>query len=74
MCSQTARPVLYDAALVNAMIADVDRIDVTNIGSQAFHNSTVNNIDDEDEQLNAECKKYVTTKKYSQCNNIILTL
>ncbi|CAL1534755.1 unnamed protein product [Lymnaea stagnalis] len=52
--AQTARPVLYDASLVNAMIADVDRIDLSSIGSQAFHSCSSSATDDEDVQLNAE--------------------
>ncbi|KAK0060349.1 DNA-binding protein RFX6, partial [Biomphalaria pfeifferi] len=54
--AQTARPVLYDASLVNAMIADVDRIDIHSIDSQALHSSSSNNnsSEDEDMQLSAE--------------------
>ncbi|GFO39611.1 DNA-binding protein rfx6-like [Plakobranchus ocellatus] len=52
--AQTARPVLYDASLVNAMIADVERIDISSITSQAFQMGGTNASDDEDDQLNAE--------------------
>ncbi|BFZ05272.1 hypothetical protein BsWGS_08311 [Bradybaena similaris] len=54
--AQTARPVLYDASLVNAMIADVERIDINSISSQAFHSCSSTASEDEDIQLNAECK------------------
>ena len=53
---QTARPVLYDASLVNAMIADVERIDISSISSQAFQIGETTSSEDEDDQLNAECK------------------
>ena len=49
---QTCRPVLYDAQLVNQMIADVDRIDLTSIGTHALN---ANNDGDQDIELNAEC-------------------
>ena len=56
--AQTARPVLYDASLVNAMIADVERIDITSISSQAFQIGGTTSSEDEDDQLNAECKLF----------------
>ncbi|WAR02388.1 RFX6-like protein [Mya arenaria] len=49
--AQTARPVLYDAQLVNQMISDVDRIDLTSIGTHALN---ANNDGDQDIELNAE--------------------
>ncbi|RUS89555.1 hypothetical protein EGW08_002673 [Elysia chlorotica] len=52
--AQTARPVLYDANLVNAMIADVERIDLSSISSQAFQVGGTTSTEDEDDQLNAE--------------------
>ncbi|XP_067655645.1 DNA-binding protein RFX6-like [Haliotis asinina] len=48
--AQTARPVLYDAQLVNQSIADIDRIDLSSIGSQALNNSK----DGEETEVNAE--------------------
>ncbi|XP_064602079.1 DNA-binding protein RFX6-like [Liolophura sinensis] len=50
--AQTARPVLYDPNLVNQMISDVDRIDLSSIGSQALYSST--DTDTADLDLNAE--------------------
>ncbi|KAK3610931.1 hypothetical protein CHS0354_022198 [Potamilus streckersoni] len=49
--AQTARPVLYDAQLVNQMIADVDRIDLNSIGSHALN---TNNDGEPELELNAE--------------------
>ena len=45
---------LYDAQLVNLMIADVDRIDLTSIGTHALNTS--NDGDQDNIELNAECK------------------
>ena len=53
---QTARPVLYDAPVVNKMIADVDRIDLNCISSQALN---MNSDGDVDIELNAECKNTI---------------
>ena len=53
---QTARPVLYDAQMVNQMIADVDSIDLNSIGTHALHNT--NDGGESDLELNAECKAY----------------
>ncbi|KAJ8298950.1 hypothetical protein KUTeg_023010 [Tegillarca granosa] len=50
--AQTARPVLYDAQLVNQMIADIDRIDLNSIGTHALYTGTDNR--DQDEEINAE--------------------
>ncbi|XP_025086183.1 DNA-binding protein RFX6-like isoform X1 [Pomacea canaliculata] len=47
--AQTARPVLYDAQMVNSMIADIDRIDLPCIESQPFIKDGVS-----DGELNAE--------------------
>lgn len=44
---------LYDAQLVNQMISDVDRIDLTSIGTHALN---ANNDGDQDIELNAERK------------------
>ncbi|XP_069132306.1 DNA-binding protein RFX6-like [Argopecten irradians] len=49
--AQTARPVLYDAQVVNQMIADVERIDLNSIGTHALNS---NNDGDIDTELNAE--------------------
>lgn len=54
---QTARPVLYDAQMVNQMIADVDSIDLNSIGTHALHNT--NDGGESDLELNAECEYYV---------------
>lgn len=51
---QTARPVLYDAQMVNQMIADVDSIDLNSIGTHALHNT--NDGGESDLELNAECE------------------
>lgn len=51
---------LYDASLVNAMIADVERIDINSISSQAFHSCSSTASEDEDIQLNAECMHLVS--------------
>uniref|UniRef100_K1QGA6 DNA-binding protein RFX6 n=1 Tax=Magallana gigas TaxID=29159 RepID=K1QGA6_MAGGI len=50
--AQTARPVLYDAQMVNQMIADVDSIDLNSIGTHALHNT--NDGGESDLELNAE--------------------
>ncbi|KAK6190328.1 hypothetical protein SNE40_002223 [Patella caerulea] len=49
--AQTSRPVLYDAQLVNQMIADVDRIDLNSITS---HVVCTQKDCDQDIELNAE--------------------
>uniref|UniRef100_A0A0L8HQS5 RFX1-4/6/8-like BCD domain-containing protein n=1 Tax=Octopus bimaculoides TaxID=37653 RepID=A0A0L8HQS5_OCTBM len=49
--AQTARPVLYDVHMVNQMIADVDRVDLGSIGSQALYTDT---DCEQDMELNAE--------------------
>ncbi|GAB1605060.1 DNA-binding protein RFX6-like [Argonauta hians] len=49
--AQTARPVLYDVHMVNQMIADVDRVDLSCIGSQALYTDT---DCEHDMELNAE--------------------
>ncbi|CAI9734235.1 DNA-binding protein RFX6-like [Octopus vulgaris] len=49
--AQTARPVLYDVHMVNQMIADVDRVDLSSIGSQALYTDT---DCEQDMELNAE--------------------
>ncbi|CAG2213432.1 RFX6 [Mytilus edulis] len=43
--AQTARPVLYDAALVNQTIEDVDRIDLSSITSNALSTSSDSDSD-----------------------------
>ena len=53
---QTSRPVLYDAQLVNHMIADVDRIDLTSIGTHALN--TNSDCDQDNIELNAERKDF----------------
>ena len=54
---QTARPILYDASTVNEMIADVDRIDIVSISSQALYTNTEDTEKSElDADLNSECK------------------
>ncbi len=54
---QTARPILYDATTVNQMIADVDRIDVVSISSQAYYTNTDDaEANEDDADLNSECK------------------
>ena len=50
-CVQTARPVLYDAQMVNSMIADIERIDLPCIDSQPFCKDGVSDL-----ELNAECE------------------
>ena len=50
---QNSRQVLYDAKLVNSMIADVEAIDLSAISSQALYTSSDM---DQDTELNAECK------------------
>ncbi|KAK3101138.1 hypothetical protein FSP39_001224 [Pinctada imbricata] len=50
--AQTARPVLYDANMVNQMIADVDSIDLNSIGSHALHSQSDGG--DSDLESNAE--------------------
>ena len=52
---QTARPVLYDASLVNQMISDIDRIDLTNVGSQTPHALT-DDADNAEIDINGDCK------------------
>lgn len=47
---------LYDAQMVNQMIADVDSIDLNSIGTHALHNT--NDGGESDLELNAECKAY----------------
>ena len=54
---QTARPILYDASTVSEMIADVDRIDIVSISSQALYTNTEDTEKGElDADLNSECK------------------
>ncbi|XP_041367036.1 DNA-binding protein RFX6-like [Gigantopelta aegis] len=50
--AQTARPVLYDAQLVNQSIVDIDRIDLSSISSQAL--SCNNKECDAEIEVNAE--------------------
>ncbi|KAH9505379.1 DNA-binding protein rfx6 [Bulinus truncatus] len=80
--AQTARPVLYDASLVNAMIADVDRIDISSIDSQALHGCSSSNSssEDEDVQLNAEflrefkelLRKQATVEAFTEWLDIVV--
>ncbi|CAG5134146.1 unnamed protein product, partial [Candidula unifasciata] len=78
--AQTARPVLYDASLVNAMIADVDRIDINSISSQAFHSCSSSASEDEDIQLNAEflrefkelLRKQATVEAFTEWLDIVV--
>ena len=51
---QTARPVLYDAQLVNQMIVDMDRVDLNGIGSQALYAHM--DPADTDVDINTECE------------------
>jgi hypothetical protein len=52
---QTARPVLFDAQLVNQMISDLDKIDLNTIGSHAMCSPNEQGAEI-DASLNAECE------------------
>ena len=60
-----SRPVLYDAQLLNHMIADVDRIDPTSIGTHAIN--TNNNYDQDNIELNAERKDFAQSDLCLRC-------
>ncbi|XP_071795529.1 DNA-binding protein RFX6-like isoform X2 [Asterias amurensis] len=52
--AQTSRPVLFDQQLIDQMIADLDKVDLNSIGSQALLTA---NTDESDMELNAEFLK-----------------
>ena len=60
---------LYDAQMVNQMIADVDSIDLNSIGTHALHNT--NDGGESDLELNAECKAYFEFQNQSIFQNQI---
>ena len=49
---QIARPALFDQNVVNAMVADIDKVDLNSIGSQTFLTFT----GDKDSELYSECE------------------
>ncbi|XP_072016199.1 DNA-binding protein RFX6-like [Amphiura filiformis] len=49
--TQTSRPVLFDQQLVDQMISDIEKVDLSSIGSQALLTTAA---DDSDMELNAE--------------------
>lgn len=50
---QIARPALFDQNVVNSMVADIDKVDLNSIGSQAFLTISTG---DKDSELYSECK------------------
>ena len=47
---------LFDQQLIDQMIADLDKVDLNSIGSQALLTA---NTDESDMELNAECETLV---------------
>lgn len=66
---QIARPALFDQNVVNSMVADIDKVDLNSIGSQAFLTISTG---DKDSELYSECENCYKIVFRKNCKQFVI--